>query len=213
MKRLSKEFYVTSVAAGMGLGLVCTIVTHLMRSAAPGPGSGIVLQTLPLSMASVVLYAYAYVVLYVLYYKMWAAIQDGHARTTPPMAVGFLFIPLFNLYWRFQAVWGFSKDCNRYIERHSSNARKLPEGLFLSECLLQLFSVGLGFMVAMAAIMLILVGLSSHRYGLLPRAHGVLNPLLYPLDVVMAALLVVRTVLAAKVCDTVNALPEPETPR
>src|SRR5687767_6774080 len=56
-----------------------------------------------------------------LYYRAWKAIQDGHARTTPGKAVGFLLIPLFNLYWMFPALWGFSKDYNAYIERHSIN--------------------------------------------------------------------------------------------
>jgi hypothetical protein len=72
------------------------------------------------------------VVFAVLIYKMWAAIQDGHARTTPGRALGFLFIPVFNIYWAFQALWGFAKDYNSFIERHTLNLRRLPEGLFLA---------------------------------------------------------------------------------
>jgi len=52
-------------------------------------------------------------------YRMWNAIQDGHARTTPSRAVGFLFIPLFNFYWAFQVFYGFTVDYNNYIRRHS----------------------------------------------------------------------------------------------
>ena len=68
----------------------------------------------------------------VLVYKMWAAIQDGHARTTPGRALGFLFIPVFNIYWAFQVLWGFAKDYNSFIERHALDLRRLPEGLFLA---------------------------------------------------------------------------------
>ncbi|WP_410969288.1 hypothetical protein, partial [Salmonella sp. SAL04284] len=32
-------------------------------------------------------------------HRMWAAIQDRYVRTTPGKAVGFLLIPVFNLYW------------------------------------------------------------------------------------------------------------------
>jgi len=38
-------------------------------------------------------------------YKAWEAIQNGHARTSPGKAVGFLFIPCFSLYWMFPAYW------------------------------------------------------------------------------------------------------------
>lgn len=96
-------------------------------------GGGILLMIL----GSIILLASSIVVL-VLYYKMWVAIQDGHARTTPGKAVGFMFIPLFNLYWVFQAIWGYSKDYNEYLRRHSIPAQPLSEGLFLTACILPL---------------------------------------------------------------------------
>jgi hypothetical protein len=72
----------------------------------------------------------------ILFYRMWAAIQDQHARTTPGKAIGYLFIPFFNIYWAFQVIWGFSKDCNRFIDRHSIHTNSLSEGLFLSYVIL-----------------------------------------------------------------------------
>ena len=75
------------------------------------------------------------IVLFVLYYKMWAAIQDGHALTTPGIAVGFMFIPLFNIYWMFQAIWGYSKDYNEFLRRHAIATKPLSEGLFLAACI------------------------------------------------------------------------------
>ena len=58
---------------------------------------------------------------YILTYRFWQVIQDGQQRTTPGRAVGFLFIPLFNLYWFFVAYVGLSIDINRYIFRHFSS--------------------------------------------------------------------------------------------
>ena len=92
-----------------------------------------------------------------LYYKMWKAIQDGHARMTPRNAVILLFIPLYNFYWIFQVLWGFAKDYNSFVDRHQIAASKLPENLFMIGILLMFigpclnyivweFSTGLGYM-------------------------------------------------------------------
>lgn len=53
-----------------------------------------------------------------LLYRCWQVIQDGQARTTPIQAVVYLLVPVFNLYWLFPAVAGFSADYNRYLQRH-----------------------------------------------------------------------------------------------
>lgn len=63
--------------------------------------------------------------------EMWKPIQDGHARTTPENAVAFSFIPGFNLYWAFSVMWGFAKDYNAFLDRHSLGGKRLNESLFL----------------------------------------------------------------------------------
>jgi hypothetical protein len=60
------------------------------------------------------------VLFYPLLYKFWQIVQDGFASTTPGMAIGFLFIPYFNYYWFYRAIYGLSKDFNRYIDAHFS---------------------------------------------------------------------------------------------
>ena len=117
---------------------------------------------------------YGAIVMAVLQYKMWAAIQDGSARTTPGKAIGFMFIPLFNFYWMFQVLWGFAKDSNAYIQRHSIKAEALPEGLFLTMCILTFT----GFIPVLG---LVLVTIN----------------------------LVIALVVVAKICDAINALPNP----
>jgi hypothetical protein len=87
---------------------------------------------------------YCTVIQMILIYKAWQAIQDGHQRTTPGKAVGFQFIPLFNYYWIFQAIWGFSKDFNAYNERYGLGLKKLKEGLFLTNPILTLTTSFLG---------------------------------------------------------------------
>ena len=68
----------------------------------------------------------------VLLYKAWQAIQDGQVRTTPGQAVGFLFIPFFNLYWMFVSIWGWAADYNGYKARHNVPGEPASEGTFLA---------------------------------------------------------------------------------
>ena len=96
----------------------------------------------PLLVLSIPLVIYLFVVFCMFVHKSWSSIQDGHARTDPCKALGFLFIPFFNFYWIFQAYWGFAKDYNAYTARHGIQAApKLPEGLFLAFCILSLVNI------------------------------------------------------------------------
>jgi len=182
--RLRKSFYAGTwcVAAGITMVLLVNMVlltalgtwrttSRYGRPRLLGLGEDTIAIMLVFAFA-MVMAVVASVVFVVLVYKMWAAIQDGHARTTPGRAAGFLFIPFFNLYWAFQALWGFAKDYNSFIERQGLSLRRLPAGLFLAYIILCL----------MAWI-----------------------PFLGWFSV--AANLVVGTLMIAKICDAVNALP------
>ncbi len=81
----------------------------------------------------------------VFWYRAWETIQDGQARTTPGKAVGFLFIPLYNLYWMFEAVRGFAVDYNEYVHRHHITAPRLSVGLFTTACILQIGNIVIQF--------------------------------------------------------------------
>ena len=132
---LSKGFYLGSILGGLLLFIILYFggIVSMIASEEPIPGIFFVLLGF---MAMI----YAVVILSIFVYKMWKAIQDGHARTTPGKAVGFLFIPFFNYYWIFQAFWGFSVDYNAYIERHSIAVAKLPVNLFLTYAILSVAS-------------------------------------------------------------------------
>lgn len=65
-------------------------------------------------------------------HRMWASIQGSPARMTPGQAVGYLFIPLFNIYWIFQVFWGFARDYNSMLYRRGMDAEPLSEGIFLA---------------------------------------------------------------------------------
>jgi hypothetical protein len=133
---VNKSFYLVSVAIGAILGAVLMAAGQM-----------------PLG---VLLSLYAGVVALVMWYKAWSAIQDEHARTTPGKAVGFLFIPFFNLYWIFQAFWGFAKDYNSHLSRHGISVPELPAGLFLLYCILILVSLFMGWIPVVGSVIRII---------------------------------------------------------
>jgi hypothetical protein len=122
-KRVSKmnsTLYIVVAAGGLLLGVLLT----LWGSVDSKVDELLYFSWLPL--------VPALIALYVMVYKMWAAIQDGHARMTPGKAVGFLFIPLFNIYWFYHVYYGWAKDYNTYVARHALNVPKVSEGTFLT---------------------------------------------------------------------------------
>ena len=52
-----------------------------------------------------------------LLYQFWKLIPEDIARTTPGKAVGFTFIPYFNVYWFFVAYMGLGEDMNKTLRQ------------------------------------------------------------------------------------------------
>jgi hypothetical protein len=178
---LTEPFYAGSVATDVGLYVTCSFSPDFVA----------------LSAAASFAVAFAWVVFLILTYEMWAAIQDGHVRTTPGKAVCYLFIPLYGLHWLFLAYWGFAKDCSAYIDRHDdihSAAFKLPVGLFLSYPVVMVATLAL----FMSQVILEIVGVLA-----LGLAAGTLANFGFLAEEVIMVVMVVR------VCDAVNNLPVP----
>jgi hypothetical protein len=91
---------------------------------------------------------------FVVIYKMWAAIRGGNARTSPGKAVGFLFIPFFNLYWLFQVWAGFPTDYNKYVAHQGLNVPLLSSAIYTVHPVLIALSVipGLNVLTALASL-------------------------------------------------------------
>ena len=84
------------------------VATELDTSTASGLGIGSLL-----GFAAWGISVFAAIYGYIILYRAWHILQPGGARTTPGAAVGFMFIPLFNLYWVFNVYVGWSTDWNR----------------------------------------------------------------------------------------------------
>jgi hypothetical protein len=151
MKPLSKWFYLGSIVGVPAVGTVLFVVALVILILA-GILTGYVVDlshastsTLVTSILLILLGAaailYGLTIWYILLYKAWSVIQDGHTSTTPGKAVGFIFIPIYDFYWIFRVWWGFARDYNRYIERNALNLPKLKAGLFLAFCILSVCSM------------------------------------------------------------------------
>jgi hypothetical protein len=154
MVRLSKALYLTSPIVSVVASAVLVAGVFAMRNGDWSDGT-------PYFAVAALGAMYAGILGLVFCYKMWESIQDGHARTSPGKAVGFLFIPIFSFYWIFQVIWGFAKDYNAYVDRYAINTKKLPEGLFLACAILPLTSwipflgiaTGLAYLVVFVIVM------------------------------------------------------------
>jgi hypothetical protein len=67
-------------------------------------------------------------------HRNWKCLSLAGATVTPGAAVGFLFIPFFNLYWIFRAYYGLPQEWNRITAAYEETrlAPRMPEGLFLA---------------------------------------------------------------------------------
>ena len=131
---ISKGFYLSSIYIALLVSL-CSAFTAGFLSAAGQSNNGIENLLMTLFFIGLIVYV---VMFMVLIYKLWAAIQIAPARTTPGKAVGFLFIPFFNLYWIFQAYWGWAQDYNAYLARHGLTfAPGVSDGLALTYSILR----------------------------------------------------------------------------
>ena len=73
-------------------------------------------------------------------HKLWRLIPAKEAKTTPGKMVGFLFIPIFNLYWNFIAIYGLAQALNSQTRRHEIKNKKVSKGLCLIFCIFFTFN-------------------------------------------------------------------------
>ncbi len=136
-----------------------------------------------------------------LFYKMWSAIADKQTSVTPGKAVGFLLIPVFNLYWALNMIMAFAEDYNSFIGRHSLNTKDLPLTLFM----LYAFSFLLT-MIFITVPMLCVFTIVSRISGAFASYAQVAWLLVGFAAFAGLAHFVIYIISAAKTCDAVNAL-------
>ncbi len=97
------------------------------------------------------------IVMFYILFKMWDSIQDGISTTTGK-AIGFLFIPVYSLYWIFKAWGGFPTEYNQFLDRHQLNVPRLNTSVYT---LVPIFILLSGFVLPFLAIPFIFMSLIS----------------------------------------------------
>ncbi len=152
---LSKGLYLGGYLSGVIFSTILYIIGMiLIFNYEPEAGLVLFMFSALISIFPMVLYC-------VLVYKMWQAIQP-YGRSTPGKAVGFLFIPFYNLYWIFIALKGWFDDYNKLIMAKRLNIPKLPDGIALAVCILAIVSMVpyIGLLVVIPNLILICVMIS-----------------------------------------------------
>jgi hypothetical protein len=129
---ISKGLFIGSFIGGAGASIFFTVMA---MSFMVGYGSD---DAIPLWILAILTMIFAAIMLCVLIHRLWTAIQPGHPRATPGKAVGFMFIPFFNLYWVFQVYHGWAQDYNRYVREAGIPAPPVSESLGLTVAILVL---------------------------------------------------------------------------
>ncbi len=109
-------------------------------------------------------------------YGAWAAIPADYRvtasgkRVSPGEAVGFLFIPLYNLYWMFVASGGLC-DALDYLLRSAGSSRTAPKGVSLAACICQ-FIPYINILVAPFVWFFFMLGVDSAAQELQTASAG-----------------------------------------
>ena len=182
MNTMSKKLYVGIFSTSLGIflffGVLFAIAAGLQNfvwyQEAPGLGIQVIaiLSILGVFQFLLVQFIYTFVILW----KMWSVIPEGHARTTPGKAIGFLFIPFFNVYWIFQAWGGFPRDYNSYVERQRLAVPDVSPGIFTAYPILILLTAipFLGILIALVNMFLFV--------AIVSRTCDAVNALVAPPD-------------------------------
>lgn len=100
-----------------------------------------------------------YIVMHcVLVFKMWQILPQEYRKTSPGLAVGLLFIPLFNFFWIFRAHYSLAKGIGQYSDDHNLGINPSKD-IALSWCILICCSIIpiLNILTLLAALILYFV--------------------------------------------------------
>jgi hypothetical protein len=136
-----------------------------------------------------------------LFYKMWAAIKDDKASISPAKAVGFLFIPVFNIYWALLMITGFAEDYNAFIQRRAIRTQNLSLTLFLIYAFV--FILAATVLTTPMVCIFAFLGLISRAFIGYPAAAWALFSFVLAAGV---AHFITYILVAMKTCNAVNAL-------
>lgn len=133
---MSKKMYLWLYAGSLGGAILFQLVSIPFLMMANNSGNEVSPIVAFLGIISIFLFL-AWLIIHIVFYflmlaKMWGAIQDGYAEMSVGEAIGYLFIPFFNIYWIFKAWGGYPNEYNAYIARNGIDVPPLSNGVFIA---------------------------------------------------------------------------------
>ncbi|MBN1594277.1 MAG: hypothetical protein JW941_13620 [Candidatus Coatesbacteria bacterium] len=143
---------------------------------------------------------------FVFIYRIWKEIQDGETSTSAGLAVGLLFIPIFNLYWIFHVLTGFVREYNALLKRHQAKLPRLKNGVYLAYAIL----TSMSFLMGAIGLFFVRVSLSGHPSPENPMqvfAVMVISTVSLMNQLMGIAIFVLGILIISRSCDAINKLP------
>lgn len=101
----------------MSVTTILSVITHFV-----GLSYGMKsILTLGIAIPTVLIALLAAVYSMILYYRCWKALPEPFRCTSPGRAVGFLFIPLYNIHWAFVSYQGLAKGQNNWAAKQGDS--------------------------------------------------------------------------------------------
>lgn len=163
IKKINPDLYTFSCWGG--IGIVFLAVIGLEDPSLSREGEGTFLLMLFAGIAAAI---YAGIYFLISLYRCWSILKGPTARTTPGKAVGFLFIPFFNLYWMFVVVGGLAKDANAFLEsKNAGKTIKINVELSTAACITYIISFIPHYYVAIPAgiVSLVLLNILIYQWA------------------------------------------------
>ncbi len=149
VKAASPGLFYGSIVGGLILMALFMILGSRLPAQATASGGALPVILLGMLFAGIGLLVIGHILALIVLHRAWRCLSQAGASVRPGAAVGLLFVPFFNLYWIFRAYRGFAVEWNRITTTHEETrlAPKMPEGLFLAFCILQIIFPPVGMIL------------------------------------------------------------------
>lgn len=163
-----------------------------------------------LVIAGAVLGIYSMIIILLMYYKMWTAIQDENSRISPGKAVGLLFVPVLNIFWAVYMLVVFARDYEDFADGNSIYSERMSKGLMVQYALLWVFVIISFVVLCILPQFGIGVKTFGRIYPTFAHSTGLVRVLVITWKMsnilITLWLFVVYGIVSSKICRGINAL-------
>lgn len=170
------RFLYTATWVGLIVAFACAVLSTCLYSL--NATKAVVFISAALMVVSVVASFFIATTSFILTYNFWKSIPIKFARTSSGIAIGLLFVPLFNLYWCFVTLVGGARDLDSalgYYEQHGMNHNERPKFIGIASMITLAVLYDVLFVAGVIATILVIPGVTSETSVLFDEVGGFLT--------------------------------------